>query len=118
MTPESLTKSVLLYKAAATIAAEQADVIKGTNFYKQEVKYVINNASRVLDKELEKTYELFPDEEAQKIYFIAVNIIEKVVQILSSMQLEDVPVFEKRLDSYMKGDFVVLDENKFNEINK
>lgn len=50
MTPESLTKSVLLFKAAATIAAEHADVIKGTSFYKHEVKGAINHASKILDK--------------------------------------------------------------------
>lgn len=118
MTPESLTKSVLLFKAAATIAAEHADVIKGTNFYKHEVKGAINHASKILDKELENTYKQFPDEEQQQLYFVAANLIEKIANILSSINLEDVPVFDRILDSYMKGEFVVLDENKFNELNK
>jgi len=115
---ESLTKSVLLFKAAATIAAEHADAIKGTDFYKHEVKGVINYASKILDKELENTYKQFPDEEQQQVYFIAVNLIDKIVNILSSINLEEIPVFENILDSYINKEFVILDNNNYDKLEK
>lgn len=109
---EEFVKSVIVVSICNILIQEEMDNLKGTYLYKSKIKKNINEISTVLESVVEKTYEIF-NEEDEEISFHAVSkLIEDFAKaIINAKNTEKLADLAAILQEYKKGNYKFIEND-------
>src|ERR1700748_744458 len=76
---KQLVKSLLVFTALQDVAIEEIEILEDTQFYKTNVKNVLSNCKKILEKTLKEQYSstFTGEEDAELAYLVVLRFIEK-----------------------------------------
>lgn len=112
MQNQQLIKSLLVFKACSTLLVWELDKLKDTGLYRQNVKNLVNNTTKALEKEVFEIYKLLPNTDEQQGFNVVVELIEKFNRIISNIPLDKIVDLEQILEKFEKGDYHIVEDDK------
>lgn len=108
---KQLIKSSLVFTAIQEIAIDEIEVLESTQFYKANVKNVLSNCKKILEKSIENEYKgTLEEEEIQLAYFVIIRFLEKWTKKMTELSVDKLPELDEVLTAYFKGDFKFIED--------